>query len=847
MKQPLKLPRIATLIIFLILGTNYCISQTESQKIKIESSAAGYKSSNLNIKNNSDMEVNFGISGNSDNYTFSYKLNEEAAVNLTTPSKKDNNTISFLIPRKDFNRLNINSITFTINTKTPAKEYTVILPISSASLSQGNILDDAIALEEANGTDIQLLIDILSFHSGRDLTYSELQTLIEKNPYLNSLIQVKTGDPVKTYSIASVDNTVKGISRLSNGNVIGAHNGGGVAGLDVTKYANAMAEIMIDHAKEELTIAFFNRFKNFITEHEEFRILFPKTSDKLENLLAYKYPEMIKALRTVFLEDIRMIAYHIDDVLALPKYKELTIKYPEVTIAIRSLRLVHQLETGGLNASGVLSTLAGFSEWNTSDSNKFKNVGAALKTANLINQSISFRDTNSEIKWQEPKQIAKLFEDELLFKIYMGLLYEKTHSMTGNDAVNFIKKDGTTISLTAILENKSTEIFLFQNKIQEFTDLVSIVQKTVKDLDESKTKTNEQRYTYISNSIDVVEYAFSLYGSFDSSFEVSDEYISILRIANDIYKNVYEEQYNAAISNTVDLFSKIITLKNDKYRISTNELKEIEELTKEKDLVKTAKKLNKNSFDVVSTDIATLAAAVSANSELSQKIADFSKLNNADKKNSKTLEDFLELVQKIKPYALFMANMVEAKDEKEVKAALDAVILPVGSSSIKKNSDLNFNIQSYLGARWSFTDPKNAAVQSTWNDRFAISAPIGFSVSHGFDNNWGAISLFLPILDLGAIVDYKLKYENEGTQDEKLESKDYTIKLGQIFSPGAYIVYGLGANIPVSLGFGGQYGPGLSKIDENNSTTVSNPYWKWNVFLSVDIPLFNLSNKAKVK
>jgi len=846
MKQPLKFSKIITLITFIIAGINYCESQTKSP-IKIEFSSGSYKSNNLNITNDSDMEVNFAISGNSDNYTFSYQLNGEATVNLSTPSKKDNNTISFLIPRKDFNRLNINFITFTINTKVPAQEYTVILPISSASLSQGNILDDAIALEKANGTDIQLLIDILSFYSSKSLSYSELQILIKENPYLNSLIQVKTGDSIKTYSIASANNTVKGVYKLSNGDIIGAHDGGGLSGIDVTKYANAMAEIMIDHAKEELTIAFFNRFKTFIAEHEEFRILFPKTSDKLENLLAYKYPEMIKALRKVFLEDIRMIAYHIDDVLALPKYKELTINYPEVTIVIRSLRLVHQLETGGLNASGVLSTLAGFSEWTTSKSDKFKNVGAALKTANLINQSISFRNKDAKMEWHEPTKIAGLFEDEILFKIYMGLLYEKTFNMTGNEAVNFIKKDGTVISLTTILDKKSKEIFFLQNKIQEFTDLVSIVQKTAKELEGNKPKTNEQRYTYISNSIDVIGYAFSLYSSFDDSLEVSDEYIAMLRITNDIYKNVYEEQYNAAISNTIDLFSKIITLKNDKYRISDKELEEIKKLIKEKDLVRVAAKLNKGSFGLAAADINTLAKAIATNSELREKIAGFSNLNKEDEKNSKTLEDFLYLVQKIKPYALFMANVVEAKDEKEVKAALDAVILPVGSSSIKKNSDFNFNIQSYLGARLSFTNPKNKAVQSTWNDQFALSAPIGFSVSHGFDKNWGSISLFLPVLDLGAIVDYKLKYENEGTPDEELESKDYTIKLGQIFSPGAYIVYGFGLNIPVSLGFGGQYGPGLSKIDEDNSTTVSNPYWKWNMFLSVDIPLFNLSNKAKVK
>ena len=193
-----------------------------------------------------------------------------------------------------------------------------------------------------------------------------------------------------------------------------------------------------------------------------------------------------------------------------------------------------------------------------------------------------------------------------------------------------------------------------------------------------------------------------------------------------------------------------------------------------------------------------------------------------------------------------MANMVEAKTEADIKAALDAVILPVGSSTIKKHSEFNFNVQSYLGARASLNKAKST-VENTWNDTFALSAPIGLSVSWGLNRNWGAISLFVPLLDLGAIVDYKLKYENEGTPAEQVESKDYTIRLGQIFSPGIYAVYGFGANIPLSFGIGGQYGPGLSKIDEDNSTKVTNPYWRWNVFLSIDIPLFNFINHPKNK
>ncbi len=555
--------------------------------------------------------------------------------------------------------------------------------------------------------------------------------------------------------------------------------------LDVTKYANAMADIMIEHAKEELTIAFFDRFKKFVNDpkHAEFKVLFPKTCDKLENLLSYKYPEMIKALRVAFLDDIKSVALRVDDVLALEKYKEFTTKYPEITVAIRSLRLVYMLENGTLNASGVLSQMSKFTELNVPADNpniNLINIGSSIRVANLINESIC-HDESGQLVWHDSKHLIQLYNDEDLFRLYIGLIYEKGREIK-------FRKGPDQISFAAMLENHKTPIFFLQNKIQEFVDLTAKVKSIAKEINKKgETTTNEERYTYISTSIDVLEYGLSIYKFFDTASQVSDRFVPVLRLSNDIYKNIYEEEYNAAISNIMDLFES------------------------------------------------------------------FADLSRTDRSASKTADNetvgtqLFDFVKKAKPYALFMANMVEAESEADIKAALEAVILPVGSSTIKKHSNFNFNVQSYLGARLSFTDAKNEAVENTWNDKFALSAPIGLSISYGFNGKGGSITLFVPLFDLGAVVDYKLKYKEEGTPNEELESKDYTIKLGQIISPGAYLVYGLPFDIPLSLGFGGQYGPGLSKIDENNSTKVSNPYWKWNAFLSVDIPLFNFINNPKNK
>jgi len=51
-----------------------------------------------------------------------------------------------------------------------------------------------------------------------------------------------------------------------------------LGGIDVTNIVNAIVDLMIERAKQELTIAFFNRFKKYAEDprHPEFIILFQR-------------------------------------------------------------------------------------------------------------------------------------------------------------------------------------------------------------------------------------------------------------------------------------------------------------------------------------------------------------------------------------------------------------------------------------------------------------------------------------------------------------------------------------------------------------------------------------------
>jgi hypothetical protein len=118
-----------------------------------------------------------------------------------------------------------------------------------------------------------------------------------------------------------------------------------------------------------------------------------------------------------------------------------------------------------------------------------------------------------------------------------------------------------------------------------------------------------------------------------------------------------------------------------------------------------------------------------------------------------------------------------------------------------------------------------------------LIAPIGLVYTPFSWGNGGSLSLFGSMLDIGAVVDYQLTQDNA-----EFEQK---ILLKNILSPGLHIVYGSAWNLPLSLGIGSQYGPGLLSLKQND--VEFSPTWRWNIFIAVDLPILNLVQGQKGK
>jgi hypothetical protein len=194
--------------------------------------------------------------------------------------------------------------------------------------------------------------------------------------------------------------------------------------------------------------------------------------------------------------------------------------------------------------------------------------------------------------------------------------------------------------------------------------------------------------------------------------------------------------------------------------------------------------------------------------------------------------------QKIFNYGQFIASVASANNSDEVAAAIDAVALPPGSSRVKKQNYFSAAINAYTGGNVGEERLSN----NTRSTVVGLTAPVGVTMSWMLpkmrekSRSPGSFSLFVPIIDVGALVTYRF---NDPTTADLPD-----LSWSNLLAPGVFAVYGLGNDLPISVGFGAQRGPNLRSISAT-TTDVKVSGWRYGAFLAVDIPVFNLFVQGK--
>ncbi len=184
-------------------------------------------------------------------------------------------------------------------------------------------------------------------------------------------------------------------------------------------------------------------------------------------------------------------------------------------------------------------------------------------------------------------------------------------------------------------------------------------------------------------------------------------------------------------------------------------------------------------------------------------------------------------------YGTFIASVASAQSSDEVKQAIEASVLPAGSSAVKRNSSWSIALNAYVGPYWGQAHTADTISKETRT--FGLIAPIGLSVSKGLGAGWG-VSLHLQVIDVGALTNFYLR---EG--DDVALPENFKVRLADIVAPGAQFAVNI-PKTPISIMYGVQYVPALTRVGQINSDTnnLSPIAWRSQLAVAVDIPLFHL-------
>lgn len=219
----------------------------------------------------------------------------------------------------------------------------------------------------------------------------------------------------------------------------------------------------------------------------------------------------------------------------------------------------------------------------------------------------------------------------------------------------------------------------------------------------------------------------------------------------------------------------------------------------------------------------------------------------------------------------FLGNFAAAQTSDDRVAVIEAFAQPVGGYKAKRivdpihNYRFHYTINSYLGAfggMEKITENNTGTVGSKYKFIPGLYAPIGFEVSWALgefkknksgvkkqgDPKGGSLSVFLPVIDLGALVSFRLTSETNAsdTTTTTLQT-DPNINFENVFAPGAYLVWGMGVKSAFSFGVGFNFTPKLRKVTVEDTTdpdavpaTLSVSAIRFGAFLAIDIPIITL-------
>jgi len=565
------------------------------------------------------------------------------------------------------------------------------------------------------------------------------------------------------------------------------------SGFSITNLADGMAKFLVERTKEELNAAFIKKFQDVITSEKNrfIRDLFPQTYSLLFSLAdqIYYYRNYLQNLRAAFLNDLDSIGFKIVPFFLNDEYFNIAsnIRPGLKELLILANETIKKIMNGDQHPGEIIEAI----DLNKIADERLVRIRQGICAVKIISKSLRNKanDGSRDHKdsyWVDKNNLIDFYwNDKNEFKnlkIYLGLIRLRL-AVLNNDIYSAQERKTFSELFDQATKEKNLDVLNLLKKI--FLRAVAVDESLVAINNKSEWELTFDDYHKLYGAVlDVLdsmqELNVTLNG--DENLDINGFLVSA-RAFGQIALAIKQKEYCSIVNHIVLILDKVFKLPPQEKAMIIASIKDNNGTNKEEKAALTAK------------------------------------VSGRDKKITK-------IRNIIAGYGPFICAVANAENSTQIKEAIEAIVLPAGSSNIKKTTPFSLALNAYVGGSLG---PEWKSGQKWASMALNIYGPLGIAFSIGNSKTHDSLSFYLPLIDLGALISHRFtSEENEGLPQFVFKN---------IISPGFYVVAGI-SGIPLSIGFGIHHGPELVEITDQSATLKTRP-WRVGFFLAVDIPLIN--------
>jgi hypothetical protein len=600
------------------------------------------------------------------------------------------------------------------------------------------------------------------------INYDKSNDSHKVNPSTDSVSAFDSGTELRT-TIASIESSILGTTS-------------GFFLPSATAVVDATAQFLVERTKEELSLAFIDKFREAIKGSIEFRTLFPTTSDFILYQDLFAVSTLGKGLQAAIQNDFSVLSENVMALAHLPEYSNLQ-KNELVQVFIATAYSIELLNKGN-HPSVVLDML---NSRINEDTSTVKHVIALLNclSKNLLDKKGNYLTLDSLSRFDLVGQ-----------KFFLALVL-----VNNKQVFNDIKWHDETLYFFLI--GDKSPITQFMGTITELTTVLQKVKPLADSIKNHPAKTLKE---YIS-----------LYDAL--FFQMLDLGYTLRYIQNidSYYLEWYSSPDRRIAQNVLCLVQNLLDKPNYPAALVafTQTVIPILEIRKNA-LVDSANQIHKNTLGNSASQIQKIEKAIATITFYGNLVSEVAACDSAVEVKH-LLQKYADPVgsYRIKRRSLFSIDV----------NAYPGIFL--GGEKISETSKWSFvyGITAPIGLSLSWalgTNGNKDDYDYIRNCKNMYGKYSGYS-----------LSIFVQVIDIGAPFVYR--WSNDSTKGFP------TLTWEQLISPGIHIALGI-KNTPFTVLGGVHYTPKLREITEN-STTLKEPALQVGLGLVMDIPIFTLVKK----